>query len=90
MKWYIVTVIDIFTRQVVGIAIGRNHNSELVQEVLEGAITRTKTVPTIFHTDQGTEFMAERITSFLQSLQVQISVSDKASPWQNGYLTLQS
>jgi len=85
MKWYIVTVIDIFTREVVGIAIGRHHDSALVQEALEDAICRTKTVPTIFHTDQGSEFMAERITSFLKSLQVQISVSAKASPWQNGY-----
>jgi len=84
-KWYIVTVIDIFTRQVVGIAIGRHHDSHLVQQALENAVTRSQTAPTIFHTDQGSEFMAERITSLLEELQVTISVSDKASPWQNGY-----
>lgn len=85
MKWYIVTVIDIFTRQVVSIAIGRHHDSLLVQQALEDAIAHTRSSPTMFHTDQGSEFMAERIISMLQSLQVQISVSDKASPWQNGF-----
>lgn len=84
-KWYLVTIIDLFTRQVVGVALGRHHNSHLVKQALEDAILRTHTVPTIFHTDQGSEFMADTITSFLQELNIQISVSDKASPWQNGY-----
>lgn len=49
------------------------------------ALTVSKTVPEIFHSDQGTEFMAEEITDFLEELKIKISVSDKASPWQNGY-----
>lgn len=84
-KWYIVTILDIFTRQVLGVAIGRHHDSELVLQAVEMAIKTTHTVPTIFHSDQGTEFMAENITSFLESLGVKVSASDKASPWQNGY-----
>ncbi len=39
----------------------------------------------IFHSDQGTEFMAQRCTDYLEQLGIQISVSDVASPWQNGY-----
>jgi putative transposase len=84
-KWYIVTILDIFTRQVLGVAIGKHHDSVLVLEALEAAITTSKTVPEIFHSDQGTEFMAENITSFLEGLGIKISASDKASPWQNGY-----
>lgn len=84
-KWYIVTIIDIFTRQVIGVAIGRHHDSELVLRSIEAAIVTTNTVPVIFHSDQGTEFMAENITGFLEKLGVKISASDKASPWQNGY-----
>lgn len=84
-KWYIVTVIDIFTRQVLGVAIGRHHDSALVLEAIEMALLISKAVPDIFHTDQGTEFMAENITSFLEQLGIKVSASDKASPWQNGY-----
>lgn len=84
-KWYIVTIIDIFTRQVLGVSIGKHHNSELVMEALEMAIAVTHTAPTVFHSDQGTEFMAELCTDFLKKLGTKISASDKASPWQNGY-----
>ncbi len=84
-KWYIVTVIDIFTRQVLGFSIGRHHDSSLVLEAIEMAILTSKTTPLIFHSDQGTEFMAAACTKFLENLGTQISASDKASPWQNGY-----
>jgi len=84
-KWYIVTIIDIFTRQVLGVAIGKHHNSELVMRALEMALTITHTAPNIFHSDQGTEFMAAVCTHLLKSLGTKISASDKASPWQNGY-----
>lgn len=84
-KWYIVTVIDICTRQVLGVSIGKHHNSELVFSSIKVALNLTNTNPEIFHSDQGTEFMAEKITTFLEGLGTQISASDKASPWQNGY-----
>lgn len=84
-KWYIVTVIDIFTRQVRGVAIGKHHDSALVLEAIKMALVASKTAPEIFHSDQGTEFMAEICTDFLEKLETKISASDKASPWQNGY-----
>lgn len=83
--WYLATIEDIFTRQVVGFAFGRHHDSNLVLSALKMAVLVTGTVPLIFHSDQGTEFMAEVVVNFLQSKGVKISVSDKASPWQNGY-----
>lgn len=84
-KWYIVTVIDIFTRQVQGVSIGRHHDSALVLEAIEIALVISKMAPEIFHSDQGTEFMAVECTDFLEKLKIKISASDKASPWQNGY-----
>ena len=83
--WYLATIEDIFTRQLVGFAFGRHHDSRLVLAALKMAILITGTVSLIFHSDQGTEFMAEAVINFLQSKGVKISVSDKASPWQNGY-----
>lgn len=84
-KWYLVTILDIFTRQILGVAIGRHHDSALVLDAIESALLQAKTTPEIFHSDQGTEFMAEIITAFLEELGTKISASDKASPWQNGY-----
>lgn len=46
---------------------------------------KTGRKPTIFHSDQGTEFMAQCCTDFLEQRDVLISVSDVASPWQNGF-----
>jgi putative transposase len=84
-KWYIVTVIDVCTRQVQGVAVGKHHDSQLVFSAIQMAIKVTNATPEIFHSDQGTEFMAELCTRFMEGLGVKISVSDKASPWQNGY-----
>lgn len=83
--WYLATVVDVFSRQVVGAQVGKYHNSELVLTTIKLAITNAKTVPEIFHCDQGTEFMAKCCTDYLEGWGTKISVSDKASPWQNGY-----
>lgn len=83
--WYLATIVDVFSRQVVGAQVGKYHNSELVLTTIKLAITNAKTVPEIFHCDQGTEFMAKTCTDYLEGWGTKISVSDKASPWQNGY-----
>lgn len=49
------------------------------------ALITSTTTPEVFHSDQGTEFMAEDVTNFLEQLGARVSASDKASPWQNGY-----
>lgn len=85
ITWYLATIEDIFTRQVVSAQIGKYHNSELVFQTIRQAIKSTRKTPEIFHSDQGTEFMAKVCTDYLEGLKTQISVSDKASPWQNGY-----
>jgi putative transposase len=84
-KWYIVTIIDVFTRQVRGVALGRHHDSNLVFTTIQMAMKIANATPAIFHSDQGTEFMAKLCTNFLEGFGTKISVSDKASPWQNGY-----
>jgi transposase InsO family protein len=83
--YYIATIIDIFTRQVLTIQFGIKHDSQLVLQTLEQAIKNTRSFPDIFHSDQGTEFMAIACTQLLEQYGVKVSVSDKGSPWQNGY-----
>lgn len=45
----------------------------------------TGKLPKIVHTDQGSEYCSKENISFLESLGIQISMSKKASPWENGY-----
>lgn len=83
--FYLATIEDIFTRQAISFNVGIKHDSALVFKTIQEAILNTKRLPVIFHSDQGTEFMAKICTDYLEGFGVKISVSDKASPWQNGY-----
>jgi len=83
--WYLATIEDIVTRQVLAAQVGKYHTSQLVLTTIKQAIINAGTIPKIFHTDQGTEFMARLCTSYLENLGVHISASDKGSPWQNGF-----
>jgi transposase InsO family protein len=83
--WYLATIEDLATRQVVAARIGKRHDSHLVLATLKQALSTGHT-PAIFHSDQGTEFMAQACTDYLEQHGVRISVSDVASPWQNGYV----
>lgn len=83
--WYLATIKDVATRQVVAKQIGKRHDSQLVLATLQQAFA-TGYQPQIFHSDQGNEFMARRCTQYLEQRGVQISVSDVASPWQNSYI----
>lgn len=83
--WYVATIEDIVTRQILAVQVGKYHNSQLILTTIKQAITKTKTVPKVFHTDQGTEFMARLCTQYLENLGTHISASDKGCPWQNGF-----
>lgn len=82
--WYLATIEDITTRQILAKRLGKRHDSALVFQTLEDAFASGQT-PILFHSDQGNEFMARRCTDLLEQHGVRISVSDVASPWQNGY-----
>jgi putative transposase len=83
--WYLTTIEDLATRQILAKRIGKRHDSQLVLATLQQALATGQT-PALFHSDQGSEFMAQRCTDYLEARGVQISVSDVASPWQNGYV----
>ena len=83
--WYLATIEDLTTRQIIAAKIGKRHDSQLVLATLRQAFA-TRQTPAIFHSDQGTEFMAQQCTDYLEERGVHISVSDVASPWQNGFV----
>ena len=53
--WYMATVIDIYTREIVGWHIANHHTTSLIMDALNDALRRTKTNPRYFHSDQGSE-----------------------------------
>ena len=81
---YLATVEDVFTRRVVGWAVAKRHCKELVAYALLDAIEH-QPLPKIIHSDQGSEYRSEDSLNLLKSLGVKPSMSQKASPWQNGY-----
>lgn len=82
---YVATYMDLCTREIVGWHISNTHTKEIVLEALLDAIKTLNTVPKVVHTDQGSEYCSKENLDFLTSLGIQISMSKKASPWENGY-----
>jgi transposase InsO family protein len=83
--WYVATIEDVFTRRIMAVQVGKHHNQQLILKTLNQAFENTHQLPEYFHCDQGTEFMAKAVTDKVESKGIQISVSAKASPWENGY-----
>lgn len=81
---YMATIIDLFTREIVGVGLSRFHNRYLVIGALEDAVIHYG-VPDIVHSDQGSEYDSEDFISFVKIIGAKISMSEKASPWQNGH-----
>lgn len=82
---YLATVIDGYTKEVLGFAISRRHNRQLVKTATLEAITYRKKLPWIFHSDQGSEYQSGEHLKLLEGMGVLVSMSEKSSPWQNGY-----
>lgn len=81
---YLATLEDIFTREIVGWAISIRHNTDLVAQALLSALRNNSPVR-IHHSDQGNEYRSASYLNLLKSFNIKPSMSDKASPWQNGF-----
>lgn len=81
---YLATLEDVFTRQVVGWEISLRHNADLVAQALLNALNHYQ-APGIAHSDQGNEYGSKMYLDILENFSIQPSMSQKASPWQNGH-----
>jgi transposase InsO family protein len=82
---YLATYLDLVTREVVGWFVSGRHTKEIVLEAMVDAVKTLGQLPMVVHTDQGSEYTSKEYIGFLESLGIQISMSKKASPWENGY-----
>jgi transposase InsO family protein len=81
---YLATIEDVFTRQVVGWEISLRHDTDLVSKTLLNALNYYVS-PKIIHSDQGSEYRSQDYLNLLKSFNILPSMSQKGSPWQNGY-----
>ena len=81
---YFATILDAFTREVLGLAIMRTHSAELVCRALHMAISGAEKTPAWCHSDQGSEYDSDEYQRILKAHHIGISMSPKASPWRNG------
>jgi transposase InsO family protein len=82
---YLATIVDMYTREIVGWNISRFHSKDLVIGALNDAIKRTGHTPLYLHSDQGSEYDSQEYKDTAVKLEITLSMSRKASPWQNGY-----
>lgn len=82
---YLATIIDIYTREIIGWNISTVHDTKLVLGALTYAIERTGKVPIFLHSDQGSEYDAKTYEDYVLEKDIIISMSHKNSPWENGF-----
>ena len=84
-QWlYLATIMDLYTREIVGWQILNKHSVDLIEGALTHAL-RKQPAPDILHSDQGSEYASKQYTRFVQNHGIRISMSKKSSPWENGY-----
>ena len=81
---YVATVIDVFTRKIVGWAATRNHTTSLILHALFMALSAHPR-PHIFHSDNGSEYASHIFTRVLTETGMTISRIAPGCPWENGY-----
>jgi transposase InsO family protein len=81
---YIATVMDIYTRKIVGLSVLTSHALPLVMQALMSALQYNRR-PEIYHSDNGSEYNAEVYIHALATLGISISRSRPGCPWENGY-----
>lgn len=81
---YLAVVIDLFSRQVVGFAMGERMTKALVIDALRMAWFRRKpSANLIFHSDRGSQYASGDFQKQLKAFKMQGSMSRKGNCWDN-------
>lgn len=80
----VATTMDVYTRDIVGLAVATSGGTVLVTQSLCAAL-QYHARPVLFHSDNGVEYNATAFRILLTELGITISRSKKGCPWENGY-----
>jgi putative transposase len=82
---YLAVVIDAFSRRVIGWALDRRVEDELTLAALRMALElRRPAAGWVHHSDRGSQYASGDYTDLLKAHGCEISMSHRASPWENG------
>ena len=82
-KWnYICLMLDLYNREIVGYAAGKNKNAKLVEKALYSIKYDLRKID-LFHSDRGSEFKNEDIEKALKTFNINRSLSAKGCPYDN-------
>lgn len=84
-RWlYLATVMDLFSRKIIGWALDESMTEALVMQALAMALIRRNTAPgLIVHSDRGTQYRAQKYIDFMASKGCVPSMSRKGNCWDN-------
>lgn len=81
---YLVSILDLYSRQIVGWAMGERHDAELARAALDMAIQHQRPRPgLILHSDRGTEFANACFQHRAQQARTRLSMSGKGNCYDN-------
>lgn len=84
-KLKLLTVLDEFTRESLAIEVGRSLRAKDVIVVLE-YLFMVRGAPKFIRSDNGPEFIADKIKKWLEQKHVGTLYIEPGSPWENGYI----
>ena len=79
-------MIDIYSRKIIGYAIGKTLSSELTLAALQMTIATRNVKNLIHHSDQGIQYACQAYTELLKEHGIRISMSAKGNPYENAYM----
>ena len=82
---YLAVIIDIYSRRIVGYALGRTLSPELTLAALKMALATRKIDQLIHHSDQGVQYASTDYIKLLKDHHIQISMSAKGNPYDNAF-----
>jgi putative transposase len=82
---YLSAIIDIYSRKIVGYAIGRTLSSEFTITALKMAIATRNTDNLIHHSDRGIQYTCKDYIEILKDNGIRISMSGKGNPYDNAF-----
>ena len=82
--WYLATVMDLFSRRVIGWSLNDSMTESLVEQALTMAFERREVKPgLIVHSDRGVQYRSQRYIDRLEGEGCRISMSRKGNCWDN-------
>lgn len=86
-KYYICTILDLFSRKVLACKISTKHSTQLITSTFKAAYTnRNPKEGLIFHSDQGAQYTSHRFQTLLKNLHIVQSFSPTGKPHHNAVM----